>query len=75
MKCLTAATVNAQIELQSKLHKHQRVGTVTSYSEAVNYLLDTYATDDVVSETDAKIMRFTQLPKQVAYKISCISLE
>lgn len=42
------------------MHKLQKEGTVTSYCEAVEYLLGTYAMDDVLTETDAGMMGFTQ---------------
>lgn len=34
-------------------------GMVTSYCELINYLFETLATDDIISETDADTMCFT----------------
>lgn len=38
----------------------QKKRKVTSYCEAVNFLLKTYATDDVINQADVDMMRFTQ---------------
>lgn len=35
-------------------------GKLTSYSEAINYLLQTYASDDVVAEAEADLRHFVQ---------------
>lgn len=35
-------------------------GKLTSYSSAVNYLLQTYASDDVIAEAEADLRHFTQ---------------
>lgn len=48
------------ITLKSKSRKRQKQCTVTLYYGGVNYLLQTYATDDVVAESEADKMRFTQ---------------
>lgn len=70
MKRLAAAALIECIELKSKWPKHQKKGTVTSYCEAANYLVNTSATDDVVADTDANIVKITQLsnksPKEQA---------
>lgn len=47
------AALTARIETRYELHDHQKEGTVTSYFGGVNYLLETYATDYVITETDA----------------------
>lgn len=39
-----------------------------TYFAAVNYLFETYATSDVIAETDADMMLFTQ-PSNMTYKI------
>lgn len=60
MKHRTDAALNDRIAMRSKSHKHQKEGTITFYCKAVNYLLDTCVTDDVIAETYAKMMHFTQ---------------
>lgn len=45
--------------LWSKSQSRQLEGTVTSYTEAINYLLEMYATDDVIAKTDAGMITFT----------------
>lgn len=62
MKKPAAAALNSRISLPSKSHRRHKEGTLTTYCEVVNYLLETYATDDVIAETDAEILRFTQPP-------------
>lgn len=57
---LTAAAVNARISLCSKLHWHQKEGTVASYYEAMNYLLKTYTVNDLIVESEADMMPFAQ---------------
>lgn len=55
-----AAALDSTIALCAKSsQKRQKEGTLTKYCEVVEYLLDTYVTDDVIPETDAEIMRFT----------------
>lgn len=39
--------------------ERQKEGTLTAYCEVVNYMLKRYATDDEITETDAKIMVVT----------------
>lgn len=48
----------------SKWHKRQKESTVTLYYEAVKYLLEMYATDDIIAEADVNMMPFTQLAKR-----------
>lgn len=60
MKRPDKASSRVRIALKSELHKRQKEGTVTLYCEAVNYFLETYATDDVIAEADDDMMRFTQ---------------
>lgn len=49
-KCLVAAALNPRIKLRFNLQELQREGTVTLYSEAFNYMLVTYSTDDSRAE-------------------------
>lgn len=44
----------------SKRHKNRKNGRVTSYSEVIYYLLETYAMDDVMVEMNAETLRFIQ---------------
>lgn len=60
MEHLAVAALSACIAIRSKLHKRQEGGLVTSSCEVVNYLLETYSTDDVIAETDAHMMHLTQ---------------
>lgn len=47
--------------LRSESHKFQNDGTITWYSETVNYLLAKYAIDDIIVLMDASIMHFIQM--------------
>lgn len=38
----------------------KKEGTITMNFEMMHYLLETYNTEEVISETDAEIMRFVQ---------------
>lgn len=73
-----SVALNARITLRSETQSLQKEGTVTSYYEAVNYLLETYATDDVITKTDADMMSFTQpsskLPTECAEALWNIAL-
>lgn len=63
MKKQAATALNQRIVLRSKSQgKHQKWVFFTTYSEIVSYLLEKYATDDVISETDAGIMKLTKPP-------------
>lgn len=42
------------------MQKGKKEGTVTWYGKEVNYLLENYVTDDIIAETDASMVRFTQ---------------
>lgn len=64
MKCPTAAAPSTFLAFRSVSHRRQKEGTVTTYFEAANYLLDTFAIDDVITEIDADMMCFTQLSKK-----------
>lgn len=62
MKKQSTTVLSSKIALKStSLHKHHKEGTLTMYWEQVNYFLKMYASDDVGNETDAGIMRLTQL--------------
>lgn len=58
MKEPAAAAFISRISLPSKSRTHKE-GTLTSYCKVVNHLFETYAMDDVIEETDAKIMHYT----------------
>lgn len=60
MKRTAATELNSRIAQWSKFHKSQKEGNLTSYCEAVNYLIETYATEDVIAKTDANMMLSTQ---------------
>lgn len=60
MKRPATAALNACVVLRSKWHKRQKEETVTSYCEAQNYLLETYASYVIIAELDAEMIRFTQ---------------
>lgn len=38
--------------------------TVSSYCKAINQLLETYATDDIIAKTDGDMMQLTQLSNE-----------
>lgn len=59
MKRHAAAALNACLALRSKGHRRQKEGTVMTYFEAVKYLLEMYATDDLITKTDSDMTRFT----------------
>lgn len=40
--------------------KCQEEETFTTHCEVLNYLLEPYASDDVIADTEAEIMRFSQ---------------
>lgn len=52
--------LNTSIALGYKSSRRQKEGLVNSYCEAVNYLLETYSTNDEIAETDVNMMHFTQ---------------
>lgn len=61
LKVTAPAALNARTALKPKLHKREENDTITSYCKAVNYMLETYATDNAVAETDTDMMQFIQL--------------
>lgn len=53
---LAAAALDARIIFKSKSDKREEEGTVTSFSDFVTYLLETYRNDDIIPETDTDVM-------------------
>lgn len=74
MKLPTAVALNTGIVLKSKSHDRHQEGALTSYGEAVNQLLETYATEDVIAEANADMMQLTQpsnkLPAECSESLS-----
>lgn len=68
MKKPAAATPrsSSRMALPSTLHKRHKGGPLTSYCEIATSLLESYFTDDVIAETDAKIKRYTQSMNKTA---------
>lgn len=60
MKRPAAEALNARTALRSDSHKRQKKGAVAIHWEAVNYLLETYKTDEVIAETDADMVHLVQ---------------
>lgn len=56
----TAEALNACISFKSESHWRQKNSTVTSYCKPVNSLLEMYATEDIIAETDANMTRLTK---------------
>lgn len=54
------AALISEIALSTKARKHCKNGKLTSYSELVNYLLETYATEDAIVEMGTRIVRLRQ---------------
>lgn len=52
---------DTRIAFKAVLQELQKEGTVTSSYEAVNYLFETFAMDDIIAETDAFMICFTLL--------------
>lgn len=60
------AALNSRVALSTKAsHKLEKEGTLISNFEVVNKL-ETCATDDVIAEADAEIMRFSQPPNKTS---------
>lgn len=55
-----AATLSSRISLPSKYRKQHKEGTLASYCEAVNYILEMYVMDELIAEIDTEIMPYTQ---------------
>lgn len=60
MRALVAGTLDFRIALLSNVHKRGKKRTLTSYHEIMNYLLGTYATDEVIAEMDTEVLLITQ---------------
>lgn len=60
MKKPAAAALNTRIALYLKLKRARKEGKLASDCEVVNFLLETYATDDIIEEMDAVILYFEQ---------------
>lgn len=61
MEKLGAPILDSKVKQSSNSRKYQKEGNLTIYSELINYLLESYATDYVITEMDFKILQFTQL--------------
>lgn len=61
MRRSTVVALNACIVLNSKLPRRKKDGKVGFYFETFNHLLETYATEDIIIETDANMIGFTRL--------------
>lgn len=61
----SAAVLNAFVGLKSKSHKREKTCTVTPYCEVIHDLLQTYAIDDLIHETDSYLMRLNQLSNKL----------
>lgn len=57
---LPDAAPNARMALRPKTNKCQKEGRVTYYCDAINNVLKTYETDDVIAEAESNMMLFTQ---------------
>lgn len=55
-----AAALKSRIILSAKFRTHQKEGTLTPYCERINNPLQTCATYEVITETDANIMQSMQ---------------
>lgn len=54
------ATLKSRVALSSKWNNRKKEGTLTSYRQVANYLLETYGTDDVIPKLDDEILHYTQ---------------
>lgn len=60
-KRTAAVVLTARLSLKPKLSKkNTKEDVLTTYSQVLNQLLETYATDEAIAEVDNNIMRFTQ---------------
>lgn len=66
---LEDATSNSLIVLSSKWYDlRSKEEALTIYSRVVNFLLETYATEDFISEVDVDILCLTQRPSMTVTK-------
>lgn len=59
MQRRAAATLKARTALKFQSHKRLKEGTVVPYCGVVIFVLETYATDDGIARTDARITSST----------------
>lgn len=59
-------TPKAAFSHQVTDRKHETEGTLTTYHQVVNYMLETYATDNVIAEAEAGITNFKQPARSTA---------
>lgn len=64
MKHPAAAALHTQNALKLKSHKRQNLDTVMWYLKPPTIFSKTYATDELIAETDAVMMQFLQLLKR-----------
>lgn len=60
MKCLGAFALHFPIVLSPKSQKHRKERILTRYSKGINFLLETYVTNDDIAEKDAENLRLTR---------------
>lgn len=60
MKNLAGAALNSSIRVSLKSNRPKKWRKFTKYCEVVNYLLETYVTDNIKSEVHAEIRRSRQ---------------
>lgn len=65
MKQTTTAALNTCFELCTESHNGQKDATVTTYCDAVEYLVETYGMDDVITENDAIMTCFPSSSKKL----------
>lgn len=61
MKHPAFAALDAWMALKLKSYKRQKEGSVTLHFEVLNYSLKPYASDEIIAEKDADMMRLPQL--------------
>lgn len=61
MKSLATAALNAPIPLKFRSRERQKDGVSTLYCKAVNYLLETYSTNDEIGETEPDMMHINRM--------------
>lgn len=61
VKETAAVALTARLSVESRSsHGSVKEGTLTTYVQAVNHLLETYSTNDIIAEAYTEIVRFTQ---------------
>lgn len=61
-----AASTESGMGLSSKSHKHSKELRLTSYSEVISYILETYVTDEIIAEMSDEFLRLKQLSNMMA---------